>query len=183
VQEQRPTRRSLAEELELHAPADSLTHPITGPNPAAASTPPAGPTGPPASVRVAGAGGVIAVLVAVDQALQAQGKTLADLTINSGPLAGALVANWPIVAVFAWAAWSLHSKWAAHVTWTRDRARVQDEASARQVRAILKVAAKVEGLETSFVAAQRETSDLRQQVQRIEVDVQSLRRDLERDRR
>lgn len=181
MQDQRPIRRSLAEELDLPAPADSLSRPVTGPHAVAVQDP--APAGPPASVKVAGAGGVIAVLVAVDQALQAQGKTLADLTIHSGPLAGALVANWPIVFVFAWAAWSLHSKWAAHVTWTRDRARVQDEASARQVRAILKVAAKVEGLESSFTAAQRETSDLRQQVQRIEVDVQSLRRDLERDRR
>lgn len=180
MQDLRP-RRSLAEELDLPAPADSLSRPVTGPHATASPEPP--PSGPPASVRVAGAGGVIAVLVAVDQALQANGKTLADLTINSGPLAGALVANWPMVAVFGWAAWRLHAAWERHTTWTRDRARVQDEASARQVRAILKVAAKVEALEGSFVAGQNETMSLRQQVQRIEVDVQSLRRDLERDRR
>lgn len=182
MQDQRPIRRSLAEELDLPAPADSLSRPVTGSNPTAAQEDPP-PSGPPASVRVAGAGGVIAVLVAVDQALQAQGKTLADLTINSGPLAGALVANWPMVAIIAWAAWRLHAAWERHVQWTRGRARVQDDASARQVRAILKVAAKVEALEGSFVAGQRETSDLRQQVQRLDVDVQSLRRDLERDRR
>lgn len=170
-------RRSLAEELDLPDPGASLArrsaaHEKEEEDDEADEVKPSQGVG---AVKVAGLGGIAAVLVAIDQALQAQGKTLADLTINSGPLAGALVANWPVVFIFAWAAWKLHGAWDTHVTWTRKRAKAQDRANAKLVRATLQVAAKVDHLSQTVASVSDEASDLRGRVTAVAADVTTLR--------
>ena len=129
--------------------------------------------------KFAAGGGVLAALGLVDQWLQQHGTTLADLTMNSGPLKGSLVANWPVVLLGCAALWWATDKWredrrerAADRRWARQRAAAQDHHARRQVKAIRAVAEEIvavrteltarhDGLEGRVVAVEREVRDLR----------------------
>lgn len=154
---------------------------VVAPVPAPPKPEPPARSGPSAGTVVAG-GGVLAALAAVDQALQAHGMTLADLTMRSGPLLGGLVANGWLVALGVWAAWWVAGKWqedrrerVADREWARVRAAAQDAHARAQVRAIRAVAEEITAVRGDLAAQAARVDAFGSRVDRVEQDVRELR--------
>ena len=142
----------VGEEVDLSEHGDLV--PRSGPHPSAPNPgvpPDAGVERSTSSVQIAGLGGLGVLFVTMDQALKASGKTLADLTINSGPLSGALVANWPIVFSVAWLAWSLRRWYLDQRKREAERNARQDAAQATQAHQLRRIARSVDGLRAAFL--------------------------------
>lgn len=156
----------VAAEESVVAPGPTAAHPTV---PAAIQ-----PRGPSAGTIAAGSG-AIALFAGLNQWLQQNGVTLADLTMNSGPLSGSLVANWPVVLLGAWALWVATRRWHEHVAWTHLRAITQDLNSCRQVKAIRAVADEITGLRTEMATQAAIARDHAGRLDAVERDVRELR--------
>lgn len=135
------------------------------------------------STGVVVGGGVFAVLTALDQWLKANGVTLADLTMNSGPLSGGLVANGSIVILGLFMLWWASQRWREHVTRSDLRAAAQDRNSRNQVRAIRAVADEVAGLRSEVATQAAIARDHAGRLDAVERDVKDLRGRLPEPRR
>jgi hypothetical protein len=142
----------VGEEVDLSEHGDLVSaRPVSGPLPTPAPAPDPGVERSTSSVQIAGLGGLGVLFVTLDQALKSSGKTLADLTINSGPLSGALVANWPIVFSVAWLAWSLRRWYLDQRRREGERNARQDAAQATQAHQLRRIARSVDGLRAAFL--------------------------------
>lgn len=167
------------DEESVIAPMPTGAHPVV---------PPPKGSGPGAGTVLAG-GGIVAALGAIDQALQAHGMTLADLTMRSGPVLGGLIANGWLVALAIIGGLWVHAKWAEdrreRITdreWARARAAAQDRHARAQVRAIRAVAEEITAIrgdlaaQAAALAAQAASQrDLAGRVEVVEREIQSLR--------
>ena len=147
------------------------------------------PTPAPAPGKASGVGQVVAgtglagLVLAADQALQQHGTTLADLTMKSGPLVGSLVANWPLVALVAWAVLRAKKRWDDHVTWGHHRATAQDNHARAQVRAIRAVADEIIAVRGDLAVQAAAHHTLSGRVDAVEREVRQLREQLPEPRR
>lgn len=149
-------RRSIVQDLiafddeEVAAGAESsLVAGLSGVHPR-----PAPAAHPPATATVKGVGGGLAVggigaaILALDKVLRDHGETLESLT-TAGPLAGALLQNWPIVLGLF-----LISRW-AQVRWTEWSAKqkARDLSASRDRRATFKMLRHVASATDQVVSA------------------------------
>lgn len=152
------------------APAPTQAHPVVAP-----------PRGP-STAAIATGGGIFALLATLDQWLKQHGATLADLTMNSGPLSGAAVANGPLILLGVALAWWVAQKWQedrrerlADREWARQRAIAVDRHARAQVRAIRAVAAGVDAVRTELSSEAAERRNLAGRVDAVERDVRDIR--------
>lgn len=161
--------------LESHPGADESVvagapH-VTAPHPVVAAPAPARGLSTSAVVG----GGVFGVLTALDQWLKANGVTLADLTMNSGPLSGGLVANGSLIALGLFTLWWLSQRWREHVARSDARAAAQDRNSRAQVRAIRAVADEIVAVRGDLAAQAAIARDHAGRLDAVERDVRDLR--------